>query len=93
MFLISFWYSWPFEELGRHANKGGSQVCPNCVALEESVEHNLFDCVSYDSQRQKFLEFLKQVLPLKDFDAFLRSSVFDKALFCLGEMKGYVSKG
>ena len=40
--------------------------------------------------KDKFLEYLKWALPLKDYDAFLllRGSVFDKALFCLGEMKG-----
>ena len=37
-------------------------------------------------------QYLKQVLPLEAFNAFLRSSVFDKALFCLEEMKGMFSK-
>ena len=35
-----------FEELGRHAKRGGSQQCPNCGACNESVEHFLFDCAS-----------------------------------------------
>ena len=43
-----------FEELGRHMNRGGSQECPNCGACKESVEHVLFECTSYDSQRQNF---------------------------------------
>ena len=49
-------------ELGRHASKGGSQECPNCEALKESVEHVLFECFC-DFQGQSFLEYLKQVLP------------------------------
>ena len=77
-----------FEELGRHVGRGGSQECPNCGALKESVEHVLFECVSYDSQRQNFFEYLKQVLSSETFGAFFGSSIFDKALFCLGEMKG-----
>ena len=43
-----------FEELGRHVGGGGSQECPTCGALKESVEHVLFECPSYDSQRQFF---------------------------------------
>ena len=31
-----------FEELGRHAKRGGSQECPNCGAWKESVEHVLY---------------------------------------------------
>ena len=50
-----------FEELGRHVGRGGSQECPNCGACKESVEHVLFECPSYDSQRQSFSEYLKQV--------------------------------
>ena len=41
-----------FEELGRHATGGRSQECPNFGAYKESVEHVLFECTSYDSQRQ-----------------------------------------
>ena len=37
---------------------------------------------------QIFFKYLKHVLPLEAFNAFLCSSVFDKALFCLGEMRG-----
>ena len=32
----------------------GSQECPNCGACKESVEHVLFECASYDSQRPNF---------------------------------------
>ena len=30
-----------FEELGRHADRGGLQECSNCGACKESVEHVL----------------------------------------------------
>ena len=40
-----------FEELGRLAKGVGSQECPNCGACRKSVEHVLFECASYDSQR------------------------------------------
>ena len=40
-----------FEELGRHAKRGGSQECPNCWSCKESVEHVLFECASHDSQK------------------------------------------
>ena len=33
-----------FEELGRHASRGGSQEWPNCGACKESVKHVLFEC-------------------------------------------------
>ena len=46
-----------FEELGRHAMGGGSQECRNCEACKESVEHVLFECALYDSQRQNFLDY------------------------------------
>ena len=42
------------EELGRYANGGGSQEHPNCVACTESVDHDLYQCASYDSQRLIF---------------------------------------
>ena len=58
-----------FEELGRHAKGGGSQECPNCGACKESVEHVLFECGSYDSQRQNFLDCMKQVLTSEVFEA------------------------
>ena len=48
-----------FEELGRHANRGGSQDYPNCGTCKESVEHVLFECGSCNSQRQIFLDYLK----------------------------------
>ena len=74
-----------FEELGRHTKRDGSQECPNCGACKESVEHVLFECASYDSQRQKFFGYMKQILTPEAFDVFIDSSIFDKAVFCLGE--------
>ena len=77
-----------FEELGRHAKEGGSQECPNCGACKESVEHVLFECASYDSQRQIFFDYMKQILTPEAFEAFNHSSIFDKTVFCLGEKQG-----
>ena len=77
-----------FEELGRHAKEGGSQECPNCGACKESVEHVLFECASYDSQRQNFFDYMKQILNPETFEAFNHSSIFDKSVFCLGEKQG-----
>ena len=79
-----------FEELGRHAKKGRSQECPNCGAGKESVEHVLFECASYDSQRQIFLDYLRQVLTPVAFETFCNGSIFDKAIFCLGVKQGMV---
>ena len=55
--IISKFHSWTyglFEELCRHDNGHGSQECPNCRACKESIEHFLFECVLYDSQRLDF---------------------------------------
>ena len=43
-----------FEELGRHDKGDGSQECPNYGACKESVQHVVFECASYDSQRLGF---------------------------------------
>ena len=51
----------------------------------ETAESILFECASYNSQRQNFLDCLKQVLALEVFEAFCFNSIFDKAVFCLGE--------
>ena len=77
-----------FEELGRHAKGGGAQECPTCGVCKESVVHVLFECVTYDSQRQNFLDYMKQVLTPEAFKPFNHSSIFDKAVFCLGEKQG-----
>ena len=50
---------WLFEELGRHVKGGGSQECPNCGACKESVEHVLFECASYNSQRQNSWGYMR----------------------------------
>ena len=74
--------------MGRHTKRDGSQECPNCGASKESVEHVLFECASYDSQRQIFWDYMKQVLTSEAFEAFIHGSIFDKAVFCLGEKQG-----
>ena len=66
----------------------GSQECPNCGACKESVEHVLLECASYDSQRQNFSDYMKQVLTSEAFKAVIHGSIFDKAVFCLGEKQG-----
>ena len=71
-----------FEELGRHANRRGSQECPNCEACKESVEHVLFEL------HHIFVDYLKQVLLPDAFEAFVCSSPFNKSVFCLGEKQG-----
>ena len=79
-----------FEVLGRHAGGDGSQECRNCGACKESVEHVLFECTSYNSQRQNFLDYLKQVLLPDAFEDFMHRSVLDKTVFCLGEKQGMI---
>ena len=74
--------------MDRHAKRGGSQECPNGGACKESVEHVLFECASYGSQRQNFLDYTKQVLTSEVFEAFIHGRIFDKAVFCLGEKQG-----
>ena len=76
-----------FKELG-HAKRGESQEYLNCGVCKESVEHVLFECASYDSQRQNFLDYMKHILTLEAFEAFNHSSIFDKAVFCLDEKQG-----
>ena len=77
-----------FEELGRQDKGVESQECPNCRACKESVEHVIFECASYDSQKLDFFEYLKTVLPPDAFETFLRGNMFDKTAFCLGEKEG-----
>ena len=70
----------------------GSQECPNCGGCKELVEHVLFECASYDSQRLDFLDYLKKALPLNTFKTFLLGSIFDKTAFSLGGKAKYVGK-
>ena len=42
----------------------------------------------YDSQRQKFLDYLRQVPTPSASEAFHHDSTFNKAVFCLGEKQG-----
>ena len=39
------------EEMVRHDMAGGSQEYPNCEAFKEAIEHILFECTSFGSQR------------------------------------------
>ena len=45
-------------------------------------------CASYDSQRQNFLDYVKQILTLETFEGFNYSNIFNKVVFCLGEKEG-----
>ena len=59
---------------------------------KEAVEHVHFECASYDSQRQNFLDCMKKALVPEAFKAFKYRSIFDKAVFCLGEKPGMLVK-
>ena len=80
-----------FEELGRHAKWGGSQECPTCGACKEFVEHVLFECASYDSQRQIFFGILVHVHEANSYSKGLQKfssqqhiyMYMYKAVFCL----------
>ena len=74
-----------FEELGKHANKGGLHECPNCGACKESVEHVLFGYRLYDTQRQNFLITWSKFFFQTHLKPFWYSSTFKEAVFCLGE--------
>ena len=47
----------------------------------------IFTNVYHDSQRL-ILDYLKKVLPLNIFEAFLCGCIFNKIAFCLGEKQG-----
>ena len=68
-----------FEELGRYTKRGGSQ---------EFVEHVLFECASYNSQRQIFFNYFRHVLALDTLEAIHHGSISDKAVFFLGQKQG-----
>ena len=72
-------------QLGRHAKGGGSQECTNCGACKESVENVLFECASYDSQRQIFFDYNEANPYSGRIPSFNYISIFDKSVFCLGE--------
>ena len=44
------------------------------------------------TQRQNFLDYMKQILTLEAFEAFNHSSIFDKAVFCLHDKQGMLIK-
>ena len=57
------------------------------VELVRSLLNVLFLSVHCTIPRGKILGLYEQVLTPKAFEAFLYSSVFNKAVFCLGENK------
>ena len=94
-FLISFWYSWSFEELVRHANKYGSHAGfyrNVLISGHLKSQLNMF-CLSmhHMASWDKVFEHLRQLLLPEAFNTFLCSRVFDKASFCLWEMKGMLA--
>ena len=57
------------------------------LVYRESAEHVFFECGSYDSQRQNFLDYMKEICTLEAFEAFIHNSIVNKGVFCLGENK------
>ena len=58
------------------------------VRLVRSLLSIFFLSVHHSILRRKILNYLKCVLTLKTVEAFLDSSIFNKAVFCLGEQQG-----
>ena len=67
---------------------GHRNVLHVIVGLIRNWLNMFFCCTSYDSQGQILVNYLKQVILLDTFEAFLGSSIFDKAVFCLGCKQG-----
>ena len=51
--------------------------------MKGEIEHVLFECTS-------FLDYLKEVLLADAFEDFLRRSVLDKTVFCLGKKQSMI---
>ena len=64
------------------------QAYPNCEACKESVEHILFECASYYSQRLDYLVYLKTILPSDALKALLRDSIFVEIASFSTKMQG-----
>ena len=63
--------------------------------MAKSIELSVHGCLATHNnliralpKRQIFVHYLKQVILLNAFEAFLHSSIFDKIIFCLGEKQG-----
>ena len=83
-----------FEEFCGHLNCCGSQEFPfircNYAGCKESHEHVLLECVMYcmNPTDKLFLPiYMKQIITAGAFKAFNYSSIFDKAVLCLGKNK------
>ena len=71
--------------MGSHGSRGESQECLNHLACKQSVEYVLlFDCASYYYQKQIFEVREMSSCPGR-FEALLCSSIFNEAVFSLGE--------
>ena len=69
---------------------GGSQECSNCGAYKYIVvcsARSFCVCIIW-FPATNFLDYTKQVLTPEAFAAFNHSSIFDKAVFYLGEKQG-----
>ena len=58
------------------------------VGFVKSLLSMFFLSVDHTIPRDKFLDYMKQILTLEAFETFNHSSIFDKAVFCLGEKQG-----
>ena len=64
-----------------------------CGACKESVQLSMFSLSVHHmiTRAKNFFDYMKQILSLEAFEAFNYCSIFDKAVFCLGEKKGTVN--
>ena len=71
----------PFEEFSRHTNMSGSQECPNCRVCKGLAEKFLsLLCMISRAKIFRLLE-ASRFFQMDIFEAFLHSSVFDKAQY------------
>ena len=58
------------------------------LGLVRSLSSMFFLSVHHTIHKEKFLDYMKQVLTLEAFETFTHGSIFDKAVFCLSEKQG-----
>ena len=75
------------HELGRHRGRDNDQSCKICGSECESVEHFIWECTLYDKQRRDFLQSLKGILGVTEFDDFLQLDSFARSAFLLSSQR------